>query len=92
MDFDFPATDALPATPRFVPHPDNAEPQILTESEMKQRDQENHLAALQKANWKIKGAHGAAELLGLIMKPTTLLTRMKRMRLRRPASVEAQKY
>jgi hypothetical protein len=66
--------------------------EILTESEMKQRDQENHLAALQKANWKIKGAHGAAELLGLIMKPTTLLTRMKRMRLRRPASVEAQKY
>jgi transcriptional regulator with GAF, ATPase, and Fis domain len=57
---------------------------------MKQRDYENHLAALQKANSKIKGTHGAAELLGL--KPTTLLTRMKRMRLRRPASVEAQKY
>jgi transcriptional regulator with GAF, ATPase, and Fis domain len=90
LDFEFPATDALPTTPRFVPHSDNAELRILTESEMKQRDYENHLAALQKSNWKIKGAHGAAELLGL--KPTTLLTRMKRMKLRRPASVEAQMY
>ncbi|MGP8200504.1 MAG: hypothetical protein ACLQU4_13490 [Limisphaerales bacterium] len=38
--------------------------------------------ALRKTNWKIKGADGAAELLGL--KPTTLVTRIKKMGLKRP--------
>jgi transcriptional regulator with GAF, ATPase, and Fis domain len=82
LDFDLPAADGLPATPQFG-RKDNAEPKILTESEMQRHDYENHLAALQKTKWKIKGVDGAAELLGL--KPTTLLTRMKRMGLSRPA-------
>jgi transcriptional regulator with GAF, ATPase, and Fis domain len=81
LDFDLPTADALPAMPQFAQR-DNTEPGILTESEMRRRDYENHLAALQKTNWKIKGVDGAAELLGL--KPTTLLTRMKRMGLTRP--------
>jgi len=36
---------------------------------------------LEKTGWKIKGPHGAAELLGV--KPTTLLSRIKKMGLRR---------
>jgi transcriptional regulator with GAF, ATPase, and Fis domain len=85
LDFDLPAADGLPAIPRFTVQPDKdtAGAKILTESEMRRYEYENHLVALQKANWKIKGAEGAAELLGL--KPTTLLTRMKKMKLRRPA-------
>jgi DNA-binding NtrC family response regulator len=83
LDFDLPVADGVPTMPRARQQPDDAESKILTESEMKRFEHENHLAALQKTNWKIKGADGAAELLGL--KPTTLLTRMKRMRLTRPA-------
>ena len=36
---------------------------------------DNLLRVLQKANWKIKGADGAAELLGV--KPSTLLSRVE---------------
>ena len=50
---------------------------------MQRRERENLLAALRKTNWKIKGADGAAELLGV--KPTTLVTRMQKMGLKRPA-------
>jgi transcriptional regulator with GAF, ATPase, and Fis domain len=38
---------------------------------------------LQAANWKIKGPDGAAELMGV--KPTTLLARMKKWGLKKPA-------
>lgn len=85
LDFDLPVADGLPTIPQFTPQTDRdtAGAKILTESEMRRYEYENHLIALQKTNWKIKGADGAAELLGL--KPTTLLTRMKKMKLRRPA-------
>jgi transcriptional regulator with GAF, ATPase, and Fis domain len=49
---------------------------------MRRRECDNHLAALQKTNWKITGPDGAAELLGI--KPTTLVTRMHKMGLKRP--------
>jgi len=55
---------------------------ILTDEEMKQREQENILAALQQTRWKIFGPGGAAELLGLI--PTTLISRIKKMGLKKP--------
>jgi transcriptional regulator with GAF, ATPase, and Fis domain len=48
---------------------------------MEQRERGNVLAVLQIFQWKIKGADGAAELLGI--KPTTLLSRMKKMALKR---------
>ena len=40
------------------------------------------LKALECSGWRIRGAGGAAELLGL--KPTTLEARMKKLRVRRP--------
>jgi transcriptional regulator with GAF, ATPase, and Fis domain len=55
--------------------------EVLTEVEMKQRERDNTLAALNKCSWKIKGPDSASELLGI--KPTTLLFRMKKMGLRR---------
>jgi transcriptional regulator with GAF, ATPase, and Fis domain len=48
---------------------------LLTKEEMKQRERQNIIAALEKSNGKIYGAEGAAELLN--MKPTTLASRMK---------------
>jgi DNA-binding NtrC family response regulator len=70
------------------PHPsaipalgDEQEPQFLTEPELQRRERDNLLVVLEKTAWKIKGPDGAAELLGV--KPTTLLSRIKKMGLRR---------
>src|SRR6516165_2395318 len=62
---------------------DQVELQYLTEPEMRRRERENLFAALQMAGWRIKGADGAAELLGV--KPSTLVSRMAKMGLKRPA-------
>jgi len=83
LDFDLPVTDSSPAPPRIAPQDaGSSEPEILTEPEMQRRERENILAALRKTNWKIKGADGAAELLGL--KPTTLVWRMEKWGLKKP--------
>jgi DNA-binding NtrC family response regulator len=58
------------------------EAEILTEAEIRRRECENIFVVLQKTGWKIKGADGAARLLGV--KPTTLISRIKRMGLARP--------
>ena len=83
LNFDLPVTDSTP-----IPRPpkpqtgDQAVPEFLTEAEMLRRERENLIAVLDKAGWKIKGPDGAAELLGV--KPTTLLSRIKKMGLKRP--------
>jgi transcriptional regulator with GAF, ATPase, and Fis domain len=56
--------------------------EFLTEAEIRRRECENIFVVLQKTGWKIKGADGAARLLGL--KPTTLISRIKRLGLIRP--------
>ncbi len=61
----------------------SAETTVVTDAEMKHRDRENVLAALDQTNWQVHGPGGAAELLGI--RPTTLASRIKRMGLRRPA-------
>jgi transcriptional regulator with GAF, ATPase, and Fis domain len=53
--------------------------EVLTEEDMRLREKANIEAALKRTEWKIYGAGGAAELLGL--KPTTLLSRIKKMRI-----------
>jgi transcriptional regulator with GAF, ATPase, and Fis domain len=55
--------------------------EIVPETEMRQRERANVLAALRNSNWKIYGQGGAAELLGL--KPTTLTARIKKMGIKR---------
>jgi len=89
LDFDLPG-----AKPEAISHQlsaftqqptaDSGEPKFLTEAEMERRERDNLLLVLQEANWKIKGPDGAAELLGV--KPTTLLARMKKWGLKKPAS------
>jgi formate hydrogenlyase transcriptional activator len=84
--FDLPVNDSTPMPPSPKPRPgDQAGPAFLTEAEMLRRERENLIAVLERAQWKIKGAEGAAELLGV--KPTTLLSRMKKMGLKRPGGL-----
>ena len=89
LDFDLPIAAQPPPLPRPAAF---AEPrdgvaqalEILTEAEFQRRERDNLVAALTKANWKIKGPDGASELLGV--KPTTLISRMKKWGLERPES------
>ena len=52
---------------------------IMTYAEMKSLERENLIAALQVTNYRIYGAGGAAEMLGV--KPTTLASRIKALRI-----------
>jgi transcriptional regulator with GAF, ATPase, and Fis domain len=83
LEFKLPLTEVPPAAAR-PPHvkggPDPSE--YFTELEMQRREQENLMVVLRKTGWKIKGQDGAAELLGV--KPTTLLSRIKKLGLKRP--------
>ncbi|MBV8213833.1 MAG: sigma 54-interacting transcriptional regulator, partial [Verrucomicrobia bacterium] len=56
----------------------------LTEAQIRQCKRQNLLVVLRKTGWKIKGVDGAAELLGV--KPTTLISQIERLGLRRSAS------
>jgi DNA-binding NtrC family response regulator len=82
LEFDLPiANTAGPtATRPVIGDFDNTE--YLTEAEMRRRERENLFIVLQKTGWKIKGVHGAAELLGV--RPTTLMSRIEKLGLRRP--------
>ncbi|MEJ2410990.1 MAG: sigma 54-interacting transcriptional regulator, partial [Novosphingobium sp.] len=68
-------------TSTLAPAASAGEPAIFTEAQMKQRERDNILAALERCHWKVYGPGGAAELLE--MKPTTLSSKIKAMRLAR---------
>lgn len=80
MEFDLPLNAPTDIT-NPAPVAEGEEPEFLTEPEMQRKERDNLLVVLEKTGWKIKGADGAAELLGV--KPTTLLSRIKKMGLRR---------
>jgi len=85
LQFDLPVTDSAPPPASSTQNSSaKAGLQYFTEAEMERRERENLVAVLETAGWKIKGADGAAELLGV--KPTTLLSRMKKMGLKKPAA------
>ncbi|HEU5071543.1 MAG TPA: sigma 54-interacting transcriptional regulator [Verrucomicrobiae bacterium] len=84
LEFDLPGANAPLSIPLAEPQGEAGNQiEFLTELEMQQRERENLAAVLEKSGWKIKGRGGAAELLGI--KPTTLLSRMKKMGLKRQA-------
>jgi len=83
LEFDLPMAISAPvstAAPAFEIN-EGAQPEFLTEPEIQRRERENLYMVLEKTGWKIKGADGAAELLGV--KPTTLISRIKKMGLKR---------
>ncbi len=64
------ATDAL------------GDPGFLTEQEMREFQKKNTITALEQAGWRVSGAGGAADLLGI--KPTTLADRIRVLGIRKP--------
>jgi len=82
LDFDLPVI-GVDLTSFGSEDGDEVESEYLTDAEMRRRERENLFAVLQKTGWKIKGVDGAAELLGL--KPTTLISRIEKTGLKRPA-------
>lgn len=89
LQFDLPSASTANAVSDPVSENDasekleGGESAILTEDDINRRDRENIRAALKRANWRISGDGGAAQLLGI--KPTTLKSRMKRFGIERPA-------
>ena len=82
--FDFPTVrkTAAATVPAATSEGAGPEAPILSDVELRQRECDNILAALKKTNWKIHGPGGAAELLGL--KPSTLISRIKKLGLKKP--------
>jgi PAS domain S-box-containing protein len=57
--------------------------QVLTEKEMKEFQKSNLIKALEETNWRVSGAGGAAELLGV--RPSTLSDRVRTFKIKRPS-------
>lgn len=55
---------------------------FLTEAEIRDRERQNLVSALESVGWRVSGPRGAAALLG--MAPSTLRDRMKSLGIRRP--------
>lgn len=68
--------------PEIPPRSPDVGGAILTMDDLKALERQNTLNALMRCRWKIYGDDGASRLLGL--KPTTLIERMKRMKIVRP--------
>ena len=62
--------------------PDKISGRILTARELQDLERENIVRALEESGWRVSGAKGAAELLG--MNPSTLSSRMKALEIKRP--------
>lgn len=60
-----------------------AQSEILTMAELKKLERDNIIRALEEANYKVYGPGGAAELLRV--RPTTLASRMKALKINRHA-------
>ncbi len=71
-----------PSRERGVPSlPTPSMAQLATREELKRQERENIVQALRLTKGKIFGSHGAAVLLG--MKPTTLASRIKALRIKK---------
>jgi len=86
LHFDLPTLQGqspfAPPPPSDAAAVNGAPVRILTEVEFRQRQRDNILRALTLAGRKIHGEGGAAELLDI--KPTTLISRIKKLGLKRP--------
>jgi transcriptional regulator with GAF, ATPase, and Fis domain len=55
---------------------------VLSENDMREFQKNNILKALKQTDWKVSGAAGAAELLGV--RPTTLADRIRTLKIKKP--------
>lgn len=74
-----PGATTTPFKACCAPNQDSAA--VLNETERRQRDRDNILAALKACQYKVFGKGGAAELMGV--PPTTLASRMKALGIKR---------
>lgn len=89
LEFDLPANQTQsPHIPITTRAQGSAATGVLTEAEMRQNERDNLTKALEQANWKIKGADGAAEILGI--EPGTLRARIKKLGIKRPSNPKAK--
>jgi len=65
---------------RTRPEPNGGTPEVVPEGEWRRRERGNIIAALRRSGGRVYGAGGAAELLDL--KPSTLQSRMRALKLR----------
>ena len=63
-------------------------PALRTKGELREMEKATLHRALEEANWKVAGAQGAAQKLGI--PPSTLNSRMKALRIRRPQQIRPQ--
>ena len=83
--FELPGAENEPRPPVALPNSAmGPEPAIMSEAELCDLERRNTLAALNRCGWKVNGPGGAARLLGL--KPTTLMSRIKKLGLQKPGS------
>ena len=83
------AVPELETPPAGTPSvPGEESPPFLTAEALKRRERDNIIAALEHAGWKISGAGGAADLLGL--KPSTLSYQIKAMGIQRPTDARGE--
>jgi transcriptional regulator with GAF, ATPase, and Fis domain len=75
----------LPAA-AMAPSP-AVQPDIMTAAQMESFERDNIVRALEACSWKIAGAAGAAQLLGLA--PSTLTSRMKALGIERRGGMSA---
>jgi len=66
----------------ILPPGERAADEVLTEKEMRELQKRNTVTALKQVNWRVSGAGGAAELLGV--KPTTLADRIRTFGIKKP--------
>ncbi|MEE9259251.1 MAG: hypothetical protein V3U37_06880, partial [Nitrospinaceae bacterium] len=59
-----------------------ADMEVIPELEMKRRERQNIIHALEQSRWQTGGPGGAADLLGV--KQTTLASRIKKMKIKKP--------
>ncbi len=83
LRFHLPGSEAADA-PVGTPSSEPGASDILTDAAIREIERSNLLAALERADGKIYGAGGAAEMLGL--KPTTVASRLQRLGIKRSAS------
>lgn len=80
LDLSMPGLRDEPETPT---ERDVDESALLTDKEMKEFQKSNLTKALKQTNWRVSGAGGAAELLGV--RPSTLADRIRTYKIERPS-------
>jgi transcriptional regulator with GAF, ATPase, and Fis domain len=78
LRIDLPSNRSAAKKPEGTDRP--VESEVIPDDEMKRRERENLIAALESSGGRIYGPGGAAELLGL--KPTTLSARIRKLGLK----------